>query len=315
MNPKKLIKVVFILMLLSGCTYSRIYIEPPLKPTPQREIKDVKVALVLGGGGIKGIAHLGVIEVLEANNIPVDLIVGTSAGSIIGALYANYKDSKTLHENLIHLHKWDLLDISIINTLRFFSDIHGPIQGYFLEEFMVKNTTVNNIEELKIPFIAVATDLHCERAFRISTGPIATAVHASSALPPYFSPLKAYGRILVDGGVVEPVPVPTAKIYNPKVIIAVDISTTGREYSLQTMWDITNRSLYVSYYTLSQHLSKQADVLIHPPLEGFGTFDDGNNYKLYRIGKKAALEKLPEIFKVLEAKGIKRPGLYLKKGS
>jgi NTE family protein len=281
-------------------------VEPPSHPLKPREIKDVNVALVLGGGGVKGIAHLGVIEVLEKNGIPIDLIVGTSAGSIIGALYANYQDSTLLHENLIHLHKWDILDISIINTFRFFSALHGPIQGYYLEEFMVKNTTVNNIEELKIPFVAVATDLNCEKAFRISSGPIATAIHASSALPPYFSPIKAYGKILVDGGVVEPVPVPTAKLYNPKVIIAVDISTSGREYTLSTMWDVTNRSLYVSYYTLSQFLAKQADVFIHPPLEGYGTFDDGNNHKLYRIGKRAAIDKLPDILHALAINGIPR---------
>lgn len=257
-------------MLLTACAGPRIFVTPPQTIPQERKIENVNIALALGGGGSRGIAHLGVLDVLERNGIPIDLIVGTSAGSIIGAFYADYQDSKLLHSTLINLKKWDILDLSIWDSIQFFTDIRAPIQGYYLEEFIVKNMTVNNIEELKIPFVAVATDLHTEKPFRISTGPIATAVHASSAAPPVFSPVKAYGKLLVDGGVVEPVPVNTARLHSPKVVIAVDISTLGKDYTGLTMYDMTMKSLHISYYTLSTLQSKSADVLIHPNTEGFG---------------------------------------------
>ena len=297
--------ILILLFVITACASAPQYVELPANPPPARKIENVQVALVLGGGGARGVAHLGVIEVLEKYNIPIDLIVGTSAGSLVGAFYADYVDSKMLYENLIHTHKWDFLDFSFTDAFMFFSDIKAPFQGAYLERFMLHNLSVNNIEDLKIPFVAVATDLNEEKSYLFSSGSIAAAVRASTAIPPYFTPLKAYGKLLVDGGVTEPVPVKTARMYDPKVVIAVDISTAGREYTLNTMWDLTNRALAVSYYQLSQMQSHQADVLIHPDCSGVGMFDDGNNYFLYKRGKDAAQALIPQIMEILHQKGVK----------
>jgi NTE family protein len=301
----KLLILLFFIIMLSSCSSPNLIIPHPHTLPPPRKIENVNVALVLGGGGAKGIAHLGVIEVLEEHNIPIDLIVGTSAGSIVGALYADYKDARLLHETLFGINKWDLLDLSILDSLSFFASLKGPVQGYYLEEFMIKHTSVNNIEDLKIPFVAVATDLYDEKPFLFESGPISLGVHASAAIPPVFSPVNMYGKLLVDGGVVEPVPVRVARKYNPKLIIAVDISTPGREYPIETMMDLTYRSLYVSYYTLSRMQSTLGDINIHPDCTGYGVFDDKGQTHLYKLGRKEALKAIPHILNALKSRNIK----------
>ncbi len=273
-------------------------------PPPPRKIENVNVALVLGGGGARGIAHLGVLEVLEEYNIPIDLIVGTSAGSVVGAMYADCKDHKTLYKKLIDLKTWDLLDLSLSDSLLFFSDLKGPVQGYYLEEFIDKNMCIKDIEKLKIPFVAVATDIESEKPYVFESGSVAVAVHASSAIPPVFTPVKAYGKLLVDGGVIEAVPVQIARRYNPKVVIAVDISTNGGGFELNNMMDIVSKSMSISFYAMSKMQSTKADVVIHPNLTDHGLFDDTNNYKVYQQGKNAALRKLPEIIAELRRKKI-----------
>jgi NTE family protein len=305
MKLKRVLISIIIMLNITACsTPPKLICELGDIPPPPRKIENVRVALVLGGGGARGAAHLGVLEVLEQHNIPIDLIVGTSAGSVVGAMYADYKDCRLLYDQLIRLRKWDLLDLSISDSLLFFSQLKGPVQGYYLEEFIAKNMTVNNVEDLKIPFIAVATDITNNKAYTFASGPIAIAVHASSAIPPVFTPVKAYGRILVDGGVIEAVPVQIAKNYNPKVVIAVDISTNGGDFKINNMADVVSKSMSISYYTMSQMQSAKADVVIHPNLSEYGTFDDCDNYKVYNLGKNAALRKLPEIIAELRRKKI-----------
>lgn len=301
----KLIFGVFLMSILTACAtpYQRHY-ELTDFPPPARKIENVRVALALGGGGARGIAHLGVLEVFEEHNIPIDLIVGTSAGSIIGGMYANFKDTQIMHRQLINLKKWDLIDFSLGNTLLFFSDLKGPVEGYNLEDFIVKNTTVNNVEETDIPFVAVATDLNEGKVYAFESGPLPLAIHASSAIPPVFTPVQAYSKLLVDGGVLEPVPVGVARTYDPEVVIAVDISTPGDEGQLRNMLDVTSRSLAVAYYRLSIMQSYSADVTIHPKLSDIGTFDDKNHLEVYQRGRDAAIAALPRVNAVLRSKNI-----------
>jgi NTE family protein len=297
--------VILLVVLAVGCAPKKLVIAPEFLPPP-RIIENVNVALALGGGGSKGFVHLGVLEVLEENGIPIDLIVGTSAGSIIGAFYADYGDIKLVKERLLGLTKWAILDISVIDSLYYFIDTVGPVRGNSLEELLVTNLTVNNMEDLKIPFVAVASDLSKEKSVVISSGPIATAVRASAAFPGIFSPVKEYGMFLVDGGVTEPVPVLTAKSYNPKVTISVDISTPGFDLPMNNMFHVTSRSLYLSYYKLSRLLSGLADVTIHPKnLDSYELFTDEHNYELYELGKKEAMKHIGEIKRLLLQKGIK----------
>lgn len=294
--------LIIYLVLLSGCTTSSI-VHPQHMPE-ERTIENVNVAIALGGGGTKGLVHLGVLEVFEENGIPVDLIVGTSAGSLIGSMYSDTQDTHLMKEKLLKLTMNDFIDVSIPNSLWFFYDIIGPVEGYYLNDFIVHNYTAQNIEDLRIPFVAVATDIENDKSISIDSGPITTAVHASSAIPPLFTPVKAYGKILVDGGVIEPVPVLTAKKYDPKVIIAVDISSPGKGFNMYNMLDVTYRSMYTSYYIMSRMQSSLADISIQPNLSGYGMFNDKNNEKLYELGRLEALKHIPQILKVLKKKNI-----------
>ena len=297
--------ILLILFLATSCAAPKHLIDIPDNPPPSRKIENVRIALVLGGGGAKGMAHVGILEVLEKYNIPIDLIVGTSSGSVVGAMYADTLDSKMIYNALIDVKKWDLLDVSLLDSFNFFSDFRAPVQGYYLQDFILKNILTYNIEDLKIPFIAVATELRSGYSYEFSSGPVALGVLASASIPPIFAPVMAYNKIFVDGGVLEPVPVSIAKQYHPQLIIAVDVTSPGRGLEVYNMLDVMNKSFYLNYYQLSKSQTTTADIIIHPDLSGFGIFDDDNNYKIYQLGKMEALKKMPEILQKIREKHIK----------
>lgn len=293
--------------LLTGCSSAvkRPEIDIPSRAPQAKRLKNIRVALVLGAGGSRGVAHLGVLEVLEKEGIPVDLIVGSSAGSLVGALYADNPQIDSFKQKVINLKKEDLLDPSFTALLRSSVRLTGPVQGNALEQFLVREIKAKTFEELKIPFIAVATNVDNNHITMLRTGPIAPAVHASSALPPIFCPVSLYNQTLIDGGVIAPVPVDVARLFKPKVIIAVDISTPPSRAQLNNAFELLYRSLHISFYELSRMQSSKAEITIHPNLFGYGTFEDQYNQQLYEKGKEAALTALPEIKRQLKRKGVK----------
>lgn len=302
------ISTLILVLFLVGCTHvpvsTHLGIVIPEVPPIRQEEKEIQVALVLGGGGARGLAHIGVLEILEKEGIPIDLIVGTSAGAAVGALYGSCQDVNVVKTKLINLNKWDLLDLSMSSMFRMFYEASGPIRGYSMEKFLKDNIPEAHIEDLKIPFVAVAVDIETAQPFVIRSGPIAPAVHASAAIPPFFAPVELYGKTLVDGGVALPVPVAVAREYNPKLIIAVNISAPPKKGELNGSIDLNYRSLATSYYVLSNIQAEQADIIIHPELDGFGLFDDSNKEEVYRRGLIAAQMAIPEIKKRLYELGI-----------
>lgn len=299
---------LMVLFFYTGCTHvpvaTSLGLKVPKNVPFEPVIDGVGVALVLGGGGSKGLAHVGVLEVLEENDIPINLIVGTSSGAGVGAMYASFVNAQAVKELLLHLGKWDLLDLSISSMFRMAIEASGPVSGYYLEKFFIEQLPEKEIEQLSIPFAAVAVDIETSQPFVIKSGPIAPAVHASAAIPPFFCPVKLYGKTLVDGGVMYPVPVAIASDYKPKLIISVDIAAPPTTGCLSGSFELTYRSLEISYYMLSRMQAKCADIDIHPNLEGFGMFDDDRNEELYRRGIEAARKAIPEIKKKLKELGI-----------
>jgi NTE family protein len=290
----KILGVAF-LFLLSSCGQ---HIKPdpyPAQMPVAPKLNNINVALVLGGGGARGVAHGGVIDVLEENHIPIDLIVGSSAGSVIGALYADDPRADQLRSKVITLKKWDILDVNWSAGLKMLWHINGPVQGDALKKFIKQNIHAKDFSQLKIPLIAVTTDINTGETFIIRSGPLAPALHASSALPMLFAPVKLYGRLLVDGGVASPVPVEVAKQFSPKITIAVDIGTTPNNGDVGSVFQLGYRSLHISYYQLSYWQTQQADVIIHPDIHKFSMFADGNNAQMYRAGREAAIKALPQI--------------------
>lgn len=288
-------------MVMGGCAHGpqpRFVLLPDVLP-PVPPLNDIQVALVLSGGGARALAHAGVIEVLEENHIPIDFIVGSSAGSLIGALYADEPDAQQLRKKIIALNKWDLLDVHLASGVKMLWQLRGPVEGNALRYFLQQNMKAHNFHHLKIPLAVVTTDIHRGEAFVIRSGPLVPAVHASSAVPMVFSPVRMYGRTLVDGGVASPVPVEIAQRYAPKIIIAVDIGTSPDYGPVKNAYQLGVRSLHIAYYKLAYWQNLQADILIHPAIDEFGMFDDHANEDMYEAGREAALAAIPEIKRLL----------------
>lgn len=283
-------------LLFVGCSTVRgPDINIPMSEPKPVNVGRVRVAVVLGGGGARGLAHVGVLEVLEENEIPIDLIVGCSAGSMVGSLYADKVSATEVRDTLLHLKRKDLFDTSFWSALQSPWRLKAPIQGYLFQHFLHKNLSVENFRDLKIPFIAVATDLATGELIGLRSGPIVPAVRASCAIPPFFNPIHLYGRTLLDGGIVSPVPVCVAEDFNPDVIIAVELKVGLRPEVPRNMFSLTSRCLDIAYLRLSELNTRSAHVLIAPQLGDAGIFEDKRNFFLYNAGRKAALDALPEI--------------------
>ncbi|MBS0288692.1 MAG: patatin-like phospholipase family protein [Proteobacteria bacterium] len=299
---RKILSAYFLIILLSliSCTTPKPdFILLPEKPPAPALVQKPRLAIVLSGGGSRALAHAGVLEVLENHNISIDLIVACSAGSMIGALYADDPRANNLKQKIITLNKWDLLDPSMFHSIKMLWGLTGPVQGNAIKLFVQKNIKAKDFNQLQIPLVVVTTDVDKGEPYVIQSGPLAPALHASSAVPMLFSPVRLYGKTLVDGGVSSPVPVEVAKTFSPQVIIAVDISTSPDYGSVNNVYQLAMRSLHISYFKLSQWQTQQADIVIHPEVDNFGMFDDHANEEMYKAGKMAALNALPQIKRLL----------------
>jgi NTE family protein len=185
-----------------------------------RDDRAPRVALVLGGGAARGFAHVGVLRVLEEAGIPVELVVGTSVGALVGALYADGHDARALEHLARDLDRDDFFDFGLAPAL--FGT--GLAKGERLEAWMTDHLRTLRIEQLELPFAAVATDLGDGSVVVLDRGEVARAVRASSAIPGVFEPVELGGRLLVDGGVVANLPVKAARDLGADVIVAVDVT-------------------------------------------------------------------------------------------
>ena len=257
-----------------------------------------RLALVLGGGAARGFAHVGVIRILEQEKIPVHMIVGTSVGSLIGAIYAATLDSLNLEMISFQLERDDLLDYSLFTLKK------GLIVGDRLERFVSQKVPVSRIEDLRIPFAAVATDIRTGDRVVLNSGPLARAVRASCALPGIFQPVEMNGKFLVDGGVLEALPVPTAKALGADVTIAVDVGARVKDIQATDVVTIMIQALNIAGAEMRRRHAAEADVLIHPDVSGVGAFDFSQKKRCLEAGIAAARDALPRIREVLSAHRI-----------
>ena len=299
----KLIPFILSLVLLSGCT-QKLKARYDLQNQSTAPIhRDIEVAVVLGGGGARAIADLGVFEVLEEHGIKVDLIVGTSGGSIIGALYADNPHAKSLKVITEKLKINDFVDFSLLGAIHGTHNLASSyVNGKNGEKFLENNMRAKEFKDLKIPFIAVATDIVTGETIALNNGPIAPAVRASYSIPGLFAPVEIYGRTLVDGGVSAPLAVEVARRYNPKIIIAVDLSLPVEKSSVHNVVDVVTKSLAINYNTLNDLIGKDADILIKPKIRNIGIFDAHRKDELYEAGRKATEKKISDIKKQLSKK-------------
>jgi NTE family protein len=283
----RLLVLIFAVSLMScASTQPPIITEAP-KP---------KIALVLGGGAARGFAHVGVIRALEQEKIPIDMIVGTSVGSLIGAIYAHDMNSFELEWTAFSLEKEHLFDFAVLAA---FTSM-GPVKGDKLEEFVRTKIPVANIENLKLPFAAVATDLNRGTKVVLDHGPVAKAVRASSAIPGVFNPVEHQGRLLVDGGVVDNIPISVARERGADIVIAVDISENVVNFNVTNMVDVMLQSVNIMFSENVGYRKKDADILIAPAVGNVAMLDFTQKKKCMQAGIEAAQRAMPEIRKKIE---------------
>ena len=299
---------ILLLILITGCTCPNKYFpqeNPPPMPLCPEVNRPVRVALVLGSGGAKGFAHVGVLEEFEKANIPIDLIVGCSAGSLVGCLYADCPRYERLKSLLPLMNSNFLLDLNIWKAR------YGLCQGRSMRKFLCDNLQAKAFDELKIPFFTVATDLCNGELVAIGGGPIAPAVEASCAIPLVFAPVELHGRVFVDGGVIDPVPVRIASFFEPEIIVAVDLQNLLPRTFPVNLFGVAKRSAEINFMWQSESCIKGADVVIKPKLRDIGTFDDEYCNYIYYAGRAAARKAIPQIKELLECKGFTIPPVQL----
>jgi NTE family protein len=274
----------------------------PAPAPPPAEAPRPKVALVLGGGAARGFAHVGVIRALEQEKIPVDLIVGTSVGSLIGAIYASDLNSFDLEWTAFSLQKEDLFDYGVLTAVMGM----GLAKGDKLEAFVKSKVATQDIEQLKLPFAAVATDLNWGTKVVLDRGSIARAVRASSAIPGVFQPVSHMGKILVDGGVVDNIPISVARAKGADLVVAVDISENVGNTNITNLVDVMLQAANIMFALNVEHSKRDADVLIAPNVGDVSMLDFGQKKRCMQAGIDAGRAAVPEIRKAIDAWVAKR---------
>lgn len=286
-----------LLLALVGCTnLPTVPDAPPVTPPAAVAKVPPRIGLALGGGAARGFAHVGVIEVLEENGIKPDLVVGTSAGSLVAALYASGRNAKQLQQVATTMDESAFADW----TLPLFN--RGVLRGEALARYV--NQQVNNrlIENMAMPLGIVATDLNTGQGVLFRRGDTGTAVRASSSVPAVFVPVKIGNTDYVDGGLVSPVPVRYARQMGAEVVIAVDISSAPEGNSSADPIHVLLQTFAIMGKSINGWELKDADVVVRPSLLGMGSGDFANKQRAIAAGRAAMQAALPQLRAALEAK-------------
>jgi len=239
--------------------------------------KQPKIGLALGSGGPKGLSHIGVIKVLERNNIPIDFIAGSSIGACIGGFYAVNKSMKNIEEIALP-HNWrQMLSLFLDPSLH-----QGLVSGKKIQNFFESIIGKIHFKELKTPLSVVATDIKTGKAIIINEGEVAQAIRASSSIPLIFIPIKLNNRMLADGGLSMPVPVEVVKKMGADIVIAVDLDAdyfTSNDKDSYGFYKLANTSIRLLRHHLSSLNAKDADIVVNPKIGkvGWNKFIDSKN--------------------------------------
>ena len=265
--------------------------------------KQLKIGLALGSGGAKGLAHIGVIKVLEKNNIPIDFIAGSSIGALIGAHYALYKDVKKIEEIATETN-WRTIINLFDPTLS-----GGLVKGDKIEKLIKSWIRNPDFNDLKIPLTVIATDLITGREINIASGDIIKAIRASLSVPAIFKPVEYDGKLLADGGLSNPLPDDIARQMGADIVIAVNLDNDYFENGLKrnnlSLARVSIRALNIMRYHLAQNCLKTADVVIEPKVGEIGLigwskfFDSQGTKQIIKAGEEATIKFLPPIKKFL----------------
>lgn len=266
----------------------------PVVVAPKPAPKPPRIGLALGGGAARGFAHIGVLQVLEEQGIKPDLVVGTSAGSVVATLYASGKTPAELTSMAMTLDESSITDWVFPGR--------SLLKGEALAKFVRNLTAGRQIESMRVPLGIVAADLQNGQPILFRRGDPGVAVRASSSVPGVFEPVKISGREYIDGGAVSPVPVRFAKQMGADVIIAVDISAIPEGQSTKGAVDILLQTFNIMGHAISQYELQDADVVMRPKLEGIGSAEFSARRLSILAGREAALMVMPQLKERIAAK-------------
>ena len=288
----------------------------------------LRIGLALGGGGARGMAHIGVLKALEANQINVEVIAGTSIGAILGAAYALHPDAKALEERtiaFINAPQFKESGLDLFKKKKAAENFFGQVAKYVKErvvinlahsrpslvgawrvsravDFMLED---KNFEDCRIPFACVATDLKTGEEVIFKEGRLRQAVAASMSIPGFLPPINYNSHLLVDGAVVAPVPVNACKLLGADVVIAVDVSEGLYHNSqIENAIDVNFRASLITARRYTNLLIQQADVIIQPAVGRFHWSDFSQFETIIDLGKTATNEALSHIFSATKKRGV-----------
>lgn len=257
------------------------------------DAKRKKIGLALGGGGARGFAHIGILKVLEEADITVDMIAGTSMGAIVGAFYCSGMKPRLIERLSSFIQRNHWMDLTFPRL--------GLVSGDKLEQFMMVLTKSANFSDLKKPLAVVATNLCNGDRVVIKEGQVARAVRASAAIPGVFCPVEYEGMTLVDGVVVERVPVLAARELGADIVIAVDLGIY-LDTKFNHIFDVVLQCMDIMSRDLSRMITDKADLVLNPQLQHVSPGQFHKSEEAIKAGEDAARCMLPQIKELLNYK-------------
>lgn len=292
----KYLGVLGLVAALAGCSsLPPAPVEPVTPPVitspsvPEVPRRAPRLGLALGGGAARGFAHVGVIQVLEQNGIRPDLVIGTSAGSLVAALYASGMDAAALERAALSMEEATLTDWTLPFNGR------GVLRGDALARYVRQAVGGRLIEQMPLPLGILATDLGNGQGTVFRRGDAALAVRASSAVPGVFTPVSIAGRDYVDGGLVAPVPVSQARAMGAEVVLAVDISADPEGNDASGLLKTLLQTTAIMGQSINRHELRGADVVLRPALSGVGSADFASRQRSIAAGRAAMQAALPRL--------------------
>ena len=283
--------------VLAGCASGpqlpRSEVGESVTPLPAGD--EVRIGLALGGGAARGFAHVGVIQVLEEAGIRPHYVTGTSAGSLVAAMYASGMSGTQLKQVAGAMQEAAITDwlLPLFNR--------GALKGDALAQYVNQQVQGRQIENMSLPLGIVATDLRTGEAVVFRRGNTGTAVRASSAVPGVFLPVKIGEREYVDGGLVAPVPVQQARQMGANFVLAVDISSDPQSGETGDVFKILLQTFTIMGRSINALALRQADVVVRPALNGVGSADFASRERSIEQGRQAMLAALPKLREKLAA--------------
>ena len=285
-------------LLLAACSVAPVREEAPVAQVPAPVVvkRLPKLGLALGGGAARGFAHVGVIQVLEEAGLRPDFVTGTSAGSLVAALYASGRSGAQLQQVAEGMEEAAFTDW----TLPIFS--RGLLRGEALGRYVNGQVGGKLIEQMPVSLGIVATDLNSGQGVLFQRGDTGTAVRASSAVPAVFLPVKIGTHEYVDGGLVSPVPVRYARQMGAELVIAVDISSAPEGNPADGQLQILLQTFAIMGKSINSFELREADLVVRPALVGVGSADFTARRRAIEAGRVAMQRLLPQLKAAIEAK-------------